>query len=191
MAIDENDRHSIVNSQFNSFLEGQFSSGGSMSELNKYLGDVEKGGKNAQFDILEWWKVNATKYTVLSLIAQDVLAMPISTVASESAFSTGGRILDPFRSSYAPKTVEVLVSTQNWHRCNILTCLRQAMEDVEEFEQQYDSCTIYNDLFYFLSISFILYYSKFIIITSHVFVVLCFMCSCFGIKFMFKSKSGK
>ena len=69
MVIDENDPHSIVNSQFNSFLEGQFFSSGSMSELDKYLGDIEKGGINAQFDILEWWKVNATKYRVLSLIA--------------------------------------------------------------------------------------------------------------------------
>ncbi|CAL5404674.1 unnamed protein product [Camellia sinensis] len=139
MVVDENDPHSIVNSQFNSFLEGQISSSGSTSELDKYLGDIEKGGKNTQFDILEWWKVNATKYRVLSLIARDVLAMPVSTVASESAFSTGGRILDPFRSSLAPKMVEVLVCTQNWLRNNIPICLRQAMEDVEEFEQQYVS----------------------------------------------------
>ncbi|CAL5370662.1 unnamed protein product [Camellia sinensis] len=139
MVIDENDPHSLVNSQFNSFLEGQFSSSGSMSELDKYLGDIEKGGKNAQFDILEWWKVNATKYRVLSLIARDVLAMPVSTVASESAFSTGGRILDPFRSSLAPKMVEVLVCAQNWLRSNIPISLRQAVNDIEEFEQQYDS----------------------------------------------------
>ena len=33
---------------------------------------------------------------MLSKLARDVLVVPISTVASESAFSTGGRILDPF-----------------------------------------------------------------------------------------------
>ena len=117
--------------------------------------------------------------------------MPISTVAFELAFSTKGHIIDPFRSSLAPKMVEVLVCTQNWLRSNIPICFQQAMEDVEQFEQQYDSDNIYNDLFIFLSFSFILYYSKFIIITLHIFVVLCFMCSCFGIKFMFKSKSGE
>ncbi|GMP31618.1 hypothetical protein CsSME_00005760 [Camellia sinensis var. sinensis] len=110
-----------------------------MSELDKYLGDIAKGGNNAQFDILEWWKVNATKYRVLSLIARNALAMPISTIASESAFSTRGRILNPFRSSLASKMVEVFVCTQNWLRNNIPTCLRQAIEDVEQFEQQYDS----------------------------------------------------
>ncbi|XP_028108110.1 zinc finger BED domain-containing protein RICESLEEPER 2-like [Camellia sinensis] len=108
-------------------------------ELDKYLGDIEKRGKNVEFDILEWWKVNTTKYRVLSLIARDMLAMPVSTVVSESAFSTRGRILDPFRSSLAPKIVELLVCTQNLLRSNIPNYLRQAMDDVEEFEQQYDS----------------------------------------------------
>ncbi|KAL7211527.1 hypothetical protein ACSBR2_014400 [Camellia fascicularis] len=65
--------------------------------------------------------------------------MPISTVTSESVFNIGGRILDPFCSSLAPKMVEVLVCTQNWLRSNIPICLRQAMDNVEEFEQQYDS----------------------------------------------------
>ncbi|KAK2638420.1 hypothetical protein Ddye_026215 [Dipteronia dyeriana] len=40
--------------------------------------------------------------------------MPVSTVASESAFSTGSYILDPFRSSLTPKIVEGLILTGNW-----------------------------------------------------------------------------
>ena len=66
------------------------------------------------FDILPWWKENQRKYRVLSQIARDVLAIQVSTVASESAFSTGGQILDPFRSSLSPKMVEALICTQNW-----------------------------------------------------------------------------
>ena len=49
-------------------------------------------------------------------MARDVLAIPITTVASESAFSTSGRILDDFRSSLTPFMVEALVCTQDWMR---------------------------------------------------------------------------
>ena len=39
----------------------------------------------------------ASRYQVLSKMARDVLAVPVFTVAFESAFSTGGSILDPFK----------------------------------------------------------------------------------------------
>ncbi|KAE8714815.1 hypothetical protein F3Y22_tig00110187pilonHSYRG00079 [Hibiscus syriacus] len=38
-----------------------------------------------EFDILSWWKVNSPRFPVLSNMAKDVLAIPLSTVASESA----------------------------------------------------------------------------------------------------------
>ncbi|KAH9762358.1 BED-type domain-containing protein [Citrus sinensis] len=68
----------------------------------------------SQFDILSWWKNNQGKYPILAKIARDFLAIPVSTVASESAFSTGGRHLSPHRSRLQPSTVEALVCTQNW-----------------------------------------------------------------------------
>ncbi|CAH1414842.1 unnamed protein product [Lactuca virosa] len=43
------------------------------------------------FKALEWWNVHKLKYRVLSKMAMDVLAIPISTVASEATFSVGGR----------------------------------------------------------------------------------------------------
>jgi hypothetical protein len=93
---------------------------GSQSEIDRYLTeDVEKASAN--FDILTWWKVNSTKFPIVAKIARDVLAIPITTVASESAFSTGGRVLDPFRSSLAPKTVEALICLQNWLRSTPLS----------------------------------------------------------------------
>jgi hypothetical protein len=55
--------------------------------------------------------VNSTRFTILGCLARDVLAIPNSTVASESDFSTGGRILDDFRSSLTPFMVEALVCT--------------------------------------------------------------------------------
>jgi hypothetical protein len=61
-----------------------------------------------------WWKDNCTRYPVLARIAREVLAIPVSTVASESAFSTGGRVLDAYRSSLSATTVEALICTQDW-----------------------------------------------------------------------------
>ncbi|CAN0830002.1 Zinc finger BED domain-containing protein RICESLEEPER 2, partial [Linum grandiflorum] len=69
---------------------------------------------SVDFDILNWWKANSTKYPTLSLIARDVLAIPISTVASESAFSAGGRLISAQRSRLHVKTVEALMCTQSW-----------------------------------------------------------------------------
>ena len=36
---------------------------------------------NEDFEILEWWKKQQIKYPVLSIIARDVLTVPVSTVA--------------------------------------------------------------------------------------------------------------
>ncbi|KAJ9541543.1 hypothetical protein OSB04_028049, partial [Centaurea solstitialis] len=60
-------------------------------ELDHYL--QEKVWKeNTNLDILSWWKSNGFKYPTLQKIARDKLAISISTVASESAFSTSGRL---------------------------------------------------------------------------------------------------
>ncbi|CAO2827663.1 unnamed protein product [Amaranthus hypochondriacus] len=63
-----------------------------------------------------WWKDQTKRYPILQKMAKDVLAIPISTVASESAFSTGGRILDDFRTSLTPKMAEALICAQDWLR---------------------------------------------------------------------------
>ncbi|KAF1897135.1 hypothetical protein Lal_00034837 [Lupinus albus] len=48
------------------------------------------------------------------MIAKDLLAIPISIVASESAFNTSGRFLTPHRSRLQPHTLEALICLQNW-----------------------------------------------------------------------------
>uniref|UniRef100_A0A8I6WKK9 Zinc finger BED domain-containing protein RICESLEEPER 2-like n=1 Tax=Hordeum vulgare subsp. vulgare TaxID=112509 RepID=A0A8I6WKK9_HORVV len=88
------------------------------SELEKYLTE-DNEANSRKFNILEWWKVNSSRFPVLSRLARDVLAFPISMVASESAFSTGGRILDDFRSSLTPFMVQALLCTQDWLRREI------------------------------------------------------------------------
>ncbi|CAO2822758.1 unnamed protein product [Amaranthus hypochondriacus] len=81
-------------------------------ELDFYL-EEEPLSEDEDLDVLYWWKVN-TKYPTLQKIARDILAIPISSVASESAFSTGGRVISPHRSKLHSQTVEALMCLQNW-----------------------------------------------------------------------------
>ncbi|KAL4615316.1 hypothetical protein ACB092_07G115000 [Castanea dentata] len=110
---DGNDPYVMVHSRYERFLEVEQSAGCS-NELEKYLAENCDGRKDVNFEILEWWRDNCSRYQVLSKVAKDMLAVPISTVASESAFSTSGRIVDPFRSSLSPLMVQNLVCSQNW-----------------------------------------------------------------------------
>ena len=66
------------------------------------------------FDVLQYWKSEVERYPTLARVARDVLAIPITSVASESSFSMGGRILTKYRGALLPKNVEMLVTTQNW-----------------------------------------------------------------------------
>lgn len=104
------------------------------NELTTYLG--EKLEHNMEINVLEWWKVNSGRYPILSNIARDMLAIPISTVASESAFSTGERVLDPYRSSLTPSTVEALICTQDWLKGTSSSLITNEDFDIlERFEQ--------------------------------------------------------
>jgi len=85
----------------------------SKSELDIYL-EEKVLPRSATFDILGWWKTNGIKYPTLQKIAKDILAIPISTVASEFAFSTGGRLLCPHRSRLHENTLEALMCAQSW-----------------------------------------------------------------------------
>ena len=50
--------------------------------------------RSANLDILSFWKANQFQFPELASMARDVLSAPISTVASESTFSVGGRVID-------------------------------------------------------------------------------------------------
>ena len=67
-----------------------------------------------KLDVLRFWKAHQFRYPDLAQMARDILSVPISTVASESAFSTGGRILDQYRSAMKPDVVEALVCCRDW-----------------------------------------------------------------------------
>lgn len=99
------------------FIQSTWNESQSNSDLENYLKEaVFQHRLNTPFNILNWWHANASRYPILSKLARDILCIPISTVASESAFSAGGRVLDDYRSSLTKDTVEMLVCGGDWIR---------------------------------------------------------------------------
>ncbi|GJZ50000.1 putative AC transposase [Tanacetum coccineum] len=77
------------------------------------------------------------QFPILSAMARDLLAVQASTVASESAFSTSGRIISERRSRLTPESVEVWVCLKDYldgvDRVQHETSLEcPILEDVEE-----------------------------------------------------------
>nr|KAJ0187490.1 hypothetical protein LSAT_V11C900494050 [Lactuca sativa] len=97
------------------FAQSVNSSASKETELTRYLNEGQTQGVK-DFDILVWWKNNAFRYPILSWMAKDLLGIQISIVASESAFSTSGRIIDIYRANLSALIIEALVCTQDWVR---------------------------------------------------------------------------
>lgn len=87
-------------------------------------------------NILSWWKINSPIFPIFAEMARDVLTIPISNVASECASSTGGHILDLFRSLLTPKLVQTLVCLQDWIRSKSQSVSVEEDTDIlEQLEQ--------------------------------------------------------
>lgn len=84
------------------------------SEVDNYLEEERISLDDVKSGLLAWWKINSGQFPILSMIARDILAVPISTVPSESAFSVGGKLISPHRSRLKPSTVEALMCLQSW-----------------------------------------------------------------------------
>nr|GEZ38323.1 hypothetical protein [Tanacetum cinerariifolium] len=87
------------------------------------------------FDILLWWKLNSPRFPIVSKMAKDILSIQISIVAFESAFSTSGRVLDPYRNALSPQIIEALICTQSWV-CTLQKSIY--MDDLEDLLKDED-----------------------------------------------------
>lgn len=80
-------------------------------------------------------------------IAHDIVPIPVTTVASESAFSTSGRLLSPHRSRLAPNMAEALMCMQAWSRADMIgdsnstlfAAFQSVLDDEEETMDESDS----------------------------------------------------
>ncbi|GJR80012.1 zinc finger BED domain-containing protein RICESLEEPER 2 [Tanacetum coccineum] len=119
------------------------------TELDRYLREPKiELRKGQSLDILQWWKVNGPRFPIVSKMARDILAIQISTVASEAAFSTGGRVLDPYRTRLSTTIVEALICTQDWVRKSRTQINWDDVEDlikddeiVKDMEEQLEKLT--------------------------------------------------
>ncbi|KAK1427878.1 hypothetical protein QVD17_16582 [Tagetes erecta] len=84
------------------------------------------------FDILAWWKGREAEFPVLSAMARNLLGSQPSTLASESAFSTCGRVISLRRTRLSPEAVEMCICLKDHldavDRIQHLTSLEDVIE---------------------------------------------------------------
>ncbi|KAL7132614.1 hypothetical protein ABFS83_12G086700 [Erythranthe nasuta] len=98
---------------FDRFLHETSVSQNTKSDLDKYLEEPLFPRKNV-ISVLNWWKVHEPRYPVLSMMARNILGIPISKVAVESLFDTGERALDHCWSTMKSDTVQALMCSRDW-----------------------------------------------------------------------------
>ncbi|KAI3629692.1 hypothetical protein MIR68_011127 [Amoeboaphelidium protococcarum] len=65
---------------------------------------------------LEYWKIRELKWPQLAAMAKDFLAIPATSVLSESAFSTGRQIVTDYRGSLEPNTIRNVMVLRDVYR---------------------------------------------------------------------------
>lgn len=82
------------------------------TELDKYL--LEPLQPDEEFDILGWWHTKSQDFPTLSTMARDILAIPIATSTSNSAFCIETMTLDPIFNDLDPDIIEALFCGKDW-----------------------------------------------------------------------------
>lgn len=64
---------------------------------------------------LDWWRLNQISYPHLTKLARQMLAVPATSVSSESHFSAGRRLMTNFRCGMTPDSLEQQICLKSWH----------------------------------------------------------------------------
>ncbi|GKB31738.1 zinc finger BED domain-containing protein RICESLEEPER 2 [Tanacetum coccineum] len=128
------------------------------TELDRYLREPKiELRKGQSLDILQWWKVNGPRFPIVSKMARGttiilyeyILAIQIFNCGNlKAAFSTCGRVLDPYRTRLSTTIVEALICTQDWVRKSRTQINWDDVEDlikddeiVKDMEEQLEKLT--------------------------------------------------
>jgi hypothetical protein len=85
-----------------------------VSELASYLDSDTVTCFDDEFNLMNWWHEHKLTYPILSIMARDIMVVPVSTVSSESCFSLTGRVIEERRRRLLPHTVEMLTCVKDW-----------------------------------------------------------------------------
>ena len=87
----------------------------SINEIDVYLSQsFLKNHNDDHTKVLEWWKLHSENFPRLSRMAADYLSCPLTSVPSECAFSTAGRVISDYRSSLKSSSIEMLMQGESW-----------------------------------------------------------------------------
>jgi hypothetical protein len=82
--------------------------------LSSYLDSDPFSDFDDDFNILSWWHDHRRLYPVLSILAKDIMTVPVSTISSESTFSLVGRVIEERRRSLTCEMVKMLSCLKDW-----------------------------------------------------------------------------
>lgn len=116
-------------------------------ELTQYLSEPPVP---MQTDVLDWWRVNSSRYPRLSLMARDFLAVQSTALLPEHIFCSKGDEIDRKRSSIAQYDTQALLCVNSWmqngiklkHKSTEIDCERimelQAVSAAESSSRRFD-----------------------------------------------------
>ncbi|XP_058735725.1 zinc finger BED domain-containing protein RICESLEEPER 2-like [Vicia villosa] len=85
------------------------------SELDVYLDESNLDFRcNEDMDVLQWWKSNKNRFPDLSILACDLLSVPITTVASDLDFCMGLRVFNKYKNRMLPMNMDARFCTRSW-----------------------------------------------------------------------------
>jgi len=80
------------------------------SELDIYLEEARLDPRLfIKFNLLSYWMTTMARFPYLSKMVYDILSIPITIIASESAFSIGSRVLTKYQSCFFSRMLKLLL----------------------------------------------------------------------------------